>query len=166
MTIRKFKLQKRARMLKQLTKKAKRHKSSVFVEEEPSIGRDSSMGDHSIGTQDEDEDVGEEEESKKEIFTSSEKVVSSKDDGETTQNENTKIVDNSELIRSIRNIIQVELQPLKRDLRKLKKTVRSSVAYDEEDSNSKGDYEALASRLSSAGTGLHQRTRRNSMLEN
>ena len=123
---------------------------------------------HSIGTQDEDEEEVEESNKKEDTTsTSSEQVVSSKYDGETQNGNNRKqILDNSELIRSIRNIIQAELQPLKRALGKLKKTVRSSVAYDEEDSNSKGDYEALASRLSSAGTGLHQRTRRNSMLEN
>ena len=101
MTIRKFKLQKRARMLKQLTKKAKRHKSSVFVEEESSIGRESSMGDHSIGTQDEDEEEVEESNKKEDTTsTSSEQVVSSKYDGETQNGNNRKqILDTSELIR-------------------------------------------------------------------
>eukprot|EP00938_MAST-03A_sp_MAST-3A-sp1_P007394 g7394.t1 len=84
---------------------------------------------HSIGTQDEDEEEVEESNKKEDTTsTSSEQVVSSKYDGETQNGNNRKqILDNSELIRSIRNIIQAELQPLKRDLGKLKKTVRSSV---------------------------------------
>lgn len=183
MTVKKFKLQKRARMLKQLTK-PKRHKSSIV--EDTSIGRDSSMGDISVATQveegeEEEVEVKTEEEERETNTDEFEGIFASNDDRITLKNDNDasskidavtstsevqkiKVNDNSELLlHSIRDIIQAELQPLRRDLQKLKKRFRkrSAVVYDEEESNS-----SSTSRFASnSGTGLHQRARRNSLLQ-
>ena len=165
MTIKKFKLEKRANMLKQLTRK----KRYQHQEEEISMS-DRSMGDGSWGDS-ESMSVGKEEAYNK----SEEKVVETEDDDVDEDEElmptiETKLSKEKEekggeskgdMLSALRGIIQSEIRPLRNEIKRLKHMIQDE-SHDEDENSAYNDIREYSKH---AGHGLHQRARRNSLIE-